>query len=192
MSSDSEKIAAGPEAELLVAFVNTRDLELDTDAIAKPQALAAWAAEHVGEREPGVAFDPQAVDPAAHARLLALRESLRALLRANNGGELAPGQLAALREVAGRSRYRAALSAGDRLALEPVGSGVEALEARLLLAVERAQALGEWSRLKACPAGDCEWAFFDTSRNRSRTWCSMEVCGNRAKTRRYRRRRGTS
>lgn len=177
----------GPEAELLVAFVNTRDVELGTDAIAEPEALAAWVSDNIeGLGRPDVG------DPVEHGRVLALRESLRAMLSANNGGEPAADRLAALRDVAGRSRYRAALSASDRLALEPVGSGLEAFEARLLLAVERLQALGEWPRLKACPAGDCQWAFFDTSRNRSRTWCSMEVCGNRAKTRRYRRRKGSS
>lgn len=34
----------------------------------------------------------------------------------------------------------------------------------------------------------CGWLFIDTSRNRSRRWCSMESCGNRAKARRYYRR----
>ena len=108
------------------------------------------------------------------------------------GAEPPPDGLAALREAAGRSRYGASVGDSGRLALEPVGSGFEPLEARLLLAVERVQALGEWSRLKACPASDCQWAFFDSSRNRSRTWCSMDVCGNRAKTRRYRRRKDAS
>jgi predicted RNA-binding Zn ribbon-like protein len=61
--------------------------------------------------------------------------------------------------------------------------------ARLLLAVERLQAQGAWPRLKACTDEDCQWAFFDTTRNRSRTWCSMEECGNKEKTRRYRQRR---
>jgi predicted RNA-binding Zn ribbon-like protein len=37
-----------------------------------------------------------------------------------------------------------------------------------------------------CAAEDCRWAFYDRSRNRSRTWCSMEECGNRAKARSYR------
>ena len=46
---------------------------------------------------------------------------------------------------------------------------------------------GTWSRLKACPGEGCAWAFYDRSRNGSRTWCSMAVCGNRVKTRRYRR-----
>ena len=36
-------------------------------------------------------------------------------------------------------------------------------------------------RLKICP--NCEWLFIDRSKNRSRTWCDMAVCGNRAKAR---------
>jgi predicted RNA-binding Zn ribbon-like protein len=48
---------------------------------------------------------------------------------------------------------------------------------------------GSWERLKVCPADDCLWAFYDRSRNRSRRWCDMEVCGNRAKVRGYRERR---
>lgn len=43
-------------------------------------------------------------------------------------------------------------------------------------------------RVKQC-AGGCTWLFLDTSRNRSRRWCTMRVCGNRAKARRFYRRR---
>ncbi|WP_285501382.1 CGNR zinc finger domain-containing protein [Actinokineospora sp. NBRC 105648] len=58
----------------------------------------------------------------------------------------------------------------------------------VLAAATRLAVLGEWSRMKICPADDCEWAFFDRSRNRSRTWCSMRVCGNREKARAWRER----
>jgi predicted RNA-binding Zn ribbon-like protein len=51
---------------------------------------------------------------------------------------------------------------------------------------------GSWERLKICPADDCHWAFYDASKNRSRTWCNMQVCGNRKKTRAYRARNRTS
>ncbi|MGH3132366.1 MAG: CGNR zinc finger domain-containing protein [Gaiellaceae bacterium] len=46
-------------------------------------------------------------------------------------------------------------------------------------------------RVKECPgAGDCGWLFYDTSRNGTRRWCSMEGCGSRVKMRRqYARRR---
>jgi len=181
-----DKLPVEPEADLLVAFVNTRDVEEGTEAIATPAELSAWAAEWLGE--PGAAIP----DAAAHARLLALRESLRALLRANNGGEAGEVELRALREAADRARYRTSLGDDGRLALAPEGGSGEALAARLLLAVERLQAAGAWPRLKACPADDCQWAFFDSSRNHSRTWCSMEECGNREKTRRYRLRRASS
>jgi len=173
-----------PQAELLVGFVNTRDVEQGTDAIATPAELLTWlAASGSGELAAGT------VDEDGHERLLALRESLRALLRANNGGEVGDRDLAALRDAAERSRYRATVSSDGTLARDAGGTGLEAFEARLLLAIERIQAQGDWARLKACPTGDCQWAFFDTSRNRSRTWCSMDECGNRVKTRRYRDRR---
>ena len=39
--------------------------------------------------------------------------------------------------------------------------------------------------LRQCPGEGCAWLFLDTSRNKSRRWCSMEVCGNRSKARRH-------
>ena len=49
---------------------------------------------------------------------------------------------------------------------------------------------GPLDRLKQC--ADCPWLFLDTSRNRSRRWCSMDDCGARAKMRTYRARRATA
>ena len=39
--------------------------------------------------------------------------------------------------------------------------------------------------VRLCEARDCQWLFLDRSRNRSRRWCDMTVCGNRAKARRH-------
>jgi predicted RNA-binding Zn ribbon-like protein len=55
-----------------------------------------------------------------------------------------------------------------------------------------AQLDGRWSRLKACPGRDCGWAFYDHSRNQASGWCSMGICGQRAKARAYRRRKASS
>jgi predicted RNA-binding Zn ribbon-like protein len=45
-------------------------------------------------------------------------------------------------------------------------------------------------RLKQCPGEHCGWVFFDMTKNGSRRWCEMSVCGNRAKARmQYRRRK---
>jgi predicted RNA-binding Zn ribbon-like protein len=51
----------------------------------------------------------------------------------------------------------------------------------------RASLDGSFRRLKACR--NCRWSFYDYSPNRSATWCSMQLCGNRTKTRAYRRRK---
>lgn len=42
--------------------------------------------------------------------------------------------------------------------------------------------------VRLCAADGCGWLFIDASRNRSRRWCAMSGCGNRAKARRYRQR----
>ena len=78
------------------------------------------------------------------------------------------------------------VDAAGHAGLEPLGAGIAAPLGQLLAIVVAAQADGSWSRMKACQADDCRSAFYDGSRNRSRTWCSMRVCGNRAKARAYR------
>lgn len=48
---------------------------------------------------------------------------------------------------------------------------------------------GDQRRLRECAADDCGWLFYDTSRNQSRRWCSMQSCGNRAKVQQFRERK---
>ena len=43
----------------------------------------------------------------------------------------------------------------------------------------------ERARVRECGADDCQWLFLDTSKNRTRQWCSMQSCGNREKARRH-------
>lgn len=45
------------------------------------------------------------------------------------------------------------------------------------------------ARVRACQADSCRWLFLDTSKNHTRRWCNMKVCGNRAKARRFQQRR---
>ena len=59
------------------------------------------------------------------------------------------------------------------------------------LAWSAAELLGsdDLGRLKECAQADCRWLFLDLSKNRSRRWCTMEQCGNRAKAKRHYERR---
>jgi len=44
---------------------------------------------------------------------------------------------------------------------------------------------GARERVRACGAQSCRWLFLDTSKNHTRRWCNMRVCGNRMKARRF-------
>lgn len=124
--------------------------------------------------------------------LIDLRQALRALLRANhdrtaNGEALKTLDLLSS-QVAMELRFRddqASLQARDGR------SGQRAI-GQILGIVYDAMADGTWQRMKICRASDCQWAFYDSSRNRSGTWCSMSDCGNRAKARAFRERSRTT
>jgi predicted RNA-binding Zn ribbon-like protein len=171
--------APGP-LELVERFVNTLELDEDADALGNPEALGAWLAVS-GLAPAGVAWTQADLD-----RLVELRECLRELLLANTGGTPHPAAVASVVALGREAPLAVTVDAEGRTGLEPVGDGVDAVLGRLLAIVAEAQAAGTWSRMKACLAEDCHRAFYDSSRNRSRTWCSMSVCGNRAKARSYR------
>ena len=72
------------------------------------------------------------------------------------------------------------------MAPHQIAGGIDGLCGQLVSVAVTAMLDGSWERLKACR--NCRWAFFDESKNRSARWCSMSLCGNRLKTRAYRRR----
>ena len=85
------------------------------------------------------------------------------------------------------SSWRASRSAATR-ELVAEAPGVDGALGRLVALVLAARANGSLERLKACRRDVCHWVFYDRSRNRASHWGSMSVCGNRTKTKAYRRR----
>jgi len=177
-----EQLAAPGELELVRAFVNTRDLELGTDALTTPAALDAWLHRHAP------AASGPAATPADLRDALALREGLRGLLLANATGAAPAPQAVDAVAAAGRLCALRAQPGPDGIVLVAAGTGVEAALGRLLAIVVVAQASGTWPRLKACPGDGCQWALFDHTRSRTRTWCASAKCGARSRSRAYRRR----
>jgi predicted RNA-binding Zn ribbon-like protein len=172
------------DLDLVRDFVNTLDVEARSDAFATPAGVVEWCASR------GLWSAHEDVGDADGARITELREALRSLLLANAGATLDDEALATLNRNAARSGMGLRFDAGGRAHLDPARDGAEALVGTVLAAVYRAQARGLWPRLKVCAEDTCRWAFYDSSKNRSRTWCSMASCGNRAKSRAYRRRQG--
>lgn len=140
-------------------------------------------------------------------RAVALREALRALMHANNGGAVDAAAVRLVNAEIGACELRPQVQpdgvtvgvqwgAGDRAdyrngdragggAGDGAGGG---MLAAVLAAVIAAMTDGSWQRMKACAAGDCRYAFYDRTRNRSGRWCDVAGCGANARMRAYRQR----
>jgi predicted RNA-binding Zn ribbon-like protein len=117
-----------------------------------------------------------------------VREAIRSLLLANNGAPLDKDAVKKLNAAASDAQLRVRFTGDGRSELVPDEAGVPGALAHILGLTYTAMADDTWPRLKACRLQSCQFAFYDESKNRSRTWCSMKVCGNRAKARTYRER----
>ncbi|HEX6761247.1 MAG TPA: CGNR zinc finger domain-containing protein [Gaiellaceae bacterium] len=141
-------------------FINSADVENERDWL--PEWLERYSLQ--GELE----------------RARELREALRALALANNAVPLDPAAVAVVNAAA--ARLSIGLDDHGHVGVRTDGDEVD----RILALALAAMLDGSWERLKACR--NCRWSFYDYSPNRSATWCSMQLCGNRKKTRAYRRR----
>src|SRR3954466_1984002 len=175
--------AAPAELDHIRQFVNTLDLDSLEDEIAEPDTAAAWFTSH------DLLPESEDLTPADVRQAHEMREALRKLLLAHNGGALEPAAVESVNAAAKSAELVVRFDERGDAGLVPVRPGVDGALGRILAIVFRAMADGTWERLKACPADDCEWAFYDWSKNGSGTWCDMAVCGNRAKARAYRERR---
>ncbi len=204
--------AAPGDLEKVRALVNSSDLEQGTDDLATTAGLAGWLQRH----DLAAAGELGAISRTDLEQAVALREALRGVLRAhaaapaissavspgratmpagtaartatNGPDRVDTGPAAELRRIAAGLVTRFEVTEHGRICVQPAGSGVPGALARILLIAAAAAAAGTWSRLKACAADDCQWAFYDRSPTRTGCWCSMRVCGARAKSRAYRKR----
>jgi len=178
----SSPIIHAPHAlDLVIDFVNTLDIDEGTDGLSSSDALTAW----LTERQLLEPVDSP-ITEADRRRALGLREALRTLMLANNGGlpDVQAGR--ELEQAARQGDLGVYFAADGSVSLAPGADGFAGAMARLLIPVTNARSDDSWQRVKACRAGDCQWAFYDRSRNRSGVWCEMAVCGNRTKVRAYR------
>lgn len=164
-------------------FVNTRNALRGYDLLGDAEGANGWL------RGRGFLDRGSRLDESGRREVVAFREGLRGLLLAHNGGG-SRGDAGLLNELAEDALLRVQFDDAGVPGLVAAGAGTAAsgTVARLLAAVVRASCGGEWRRLKACRNEECTWVFYDGSKNLSGSWCTMDVCGSRAKMRAYRRR----
>lgn len=195
-ASEREADAAPWPLRWVEELVNTRVALYGTDGLMAREAVADWLSAWK------LAPEGLQVDADGHSRVLRVREGLRALLVANDGERSRSGNAghgegedtadpSALEDLAALTgnlglRVDVASSPPQLVPLAPASASVDGALGRILAVVVLAVENGTWGRLKVCRNPECRYAYYDHSRNRSRAWCSMETCGNRAKVRAYR------
>jgi predicted RNA-binding Zn ribbon-like protein len=184
-TAEASRPPAREPLETVRAFVNTWDVESGADELSDAASARAWLVGH-GLLDAGARLSTRDRD-----RVVEVREALRAMLLANNGVPLASDAVETLNAVAAGAPLEARFDAEGTIGVTGRDGGVGGALGQLLAVVVQSVADGTWSRLKACREDECQWAFYDRSRNRSGQWCVMAVCGNRNKARTYRERRSS-
>ena len=168
--------------EVVRRFLNTVDVENRTDELETTGGARRW----LGAR--GLLRRGAQVRERERMELIELREALRAVVWAHTNPPLPRSALTRLNQVASTASIRPVFDDDGNVQLTAGrGDARDAISALLAIVCESI-ADESWARLKACRDERCRWAFYDASRNQVGTWCSMAFCGNRAKTRAYRRR----
>ena len=188
--------------DLALDFVNTcsaRGLPAFREHLARPEHVAEWAG-HAKVLPPADALwlaGAVRVDAPLGERLLqqalAQRDDIHAI-----AAEIAGGRCASPKPVERLARVHA--SALAQATLTQLGGNfgwtwplraapVEAVLGPVSLSALALLQQADLGRVKQCPGENCGWLFFDATKNGSRRWCEMEVCGNRAKQKRFARRR---
>ncbi|MFD7231408.1 CGNR zinc finger domain-containing protein [Streptomyces sp. NPDC059881] len=158
---------------LIESLVNTLDIETGADSLDTADGRDAFGL---------------AVEDVAAAK--ELREALRAACLAHGGHAghgVAPDGAGALDRLLAHAPLLVGVDEAGTATLRPADPA--ALASRVAAAIAAAVAEGTWLRLKACEAEDCRWAYYDRSPAGRSRWCTMAVCGSRAKMRAYRARR---
>ena len=186
------------DAERVLAFVNTlsaRPTAAPAERLTSYDALVEWAREH--DLLSAAAADRLVADARRHphqaasvlSRARELREAINTVaLAIEQRRQPAPAALATISERLADAYAHGRLVPHDG-ALQWISSAEDDLD-RVLWEISRAAGRlvlsPRLTRMRSCAAGDCGWWFLDDTKNHSRRWCDMKICGNREKVRRFR------
>jgi len=176
-----DRAPAPGSLRLIQTLVNTLNAETGRDLLGTPPEAARWLTAA------GLLPAGSVVTGVQRAALAELREATRQVLS---------GHTHRREDPAAASRLTMALAPCRlTLAVDPAG-GVRLVSADhdpfsrviggIAAAIAEAATAGTWTRLKCCPGRRCGWAFYDRSASSRSRWCSMQICGARAKMRAYR------
>jgi predicted RNA-binding Zn ribbon-like protein len=160
-------------------FVNSYDHLTGEGIMETPAALDRWiAARGLPKGKRATAADVRDIRN--------FREKLRAVLGGHQGSPIDTSVIEDINTLIRNARIVVHLQRDGSPAIFAQGRGVPGVIGAIVAAAGTAEARGTWDRLKACRS--CGWIFYDRSKNRSGSWCTMTMCGSRSKMRAYRQR----
>jgi predicted RNA-binding Zn ribbon-like protein len=185
----SQKYAVPEELALLYDFVNTLDCRryveqgvahTGGDELETPRQMEAWL------RERRLLPPAGRIDAQEHRRALVLREALRSFLGLPPGDRREDSDAARRLTTASRT-FPLTLAVTDEGTVELQPAPGSSALAGVIAQVYGLAKTDRLARLKTCTSEECRWIFLDRSKPANRHWCSSNLCGNRQKTRTYRR-----
>lgn len=169
---------APPKSALRIVALLNSAASIEDDALRDAILFSSFCKE--------VAIDPP--KRVADEVLLASLRELRGVLRACFLDPASP-RARRLQSITTRARLMIGLDGEGLPVLQSAASGSNTVFAQFVLDSVSVAAGGGWRRIRFCDATGCDTAFFDTTRSRTRRWCDMKTCGNRAKVAQYRERK---
>ena len=165
---------------IVQALINSRLIDTGIDYLETPLELQTWLQQFE------LLEHSELVSTGDLQKILQIREALRKLLLTNTKGAEV---VLALNQATVKSPLVVSFTTTGEAHLISTAKGIHGTLGRLFTIVLNSMADGSWPRLKACLNDECQWVYYDQSKNHTGTWCSMAACGSRMKARSYRRRK---
>ncbi len=161
---------------LLEGFLNTWSGELDFDDFKTPHSTEEWL------RETGLWMGKEKITEEQTRKIVRFRSELRSWIL--NRQHLQP-----LNELVSKISFNAEFSSDGVIRFHTTGDAYHMVVGALIEIISESQRNGTWDRFKCCALATCGWAFYDSTRSRTKRWCSMKTCGSRHKSRKHYKRR---
>lgn len=165
-------------------LLNSDDRFRGHDHFDDPAQLHDFLADH------GILARGETVSSAGAGRLRAFRDAVRAFVAEPDASTIAElNELATSHPIV--VRIEGGGDASWLVSHEPRDTA-DRIIACQLRTLHHAIDDGRWIRLNICGREDCQWVYYDSSRNRSARWCSADPCGDVMKSRAWRERQKVS
>lgn len=162
---------APDDLALVEGFLNTWSDELDIEDFETAKSTDDWL------RVAGL-WAGTKITSKQHQEILQFRDALRAWV-------LDYENYQPLNELLSGAAFRPEFGIAGDVLFRPLRNTDRGVLSALTVIISESQRNGTWDRFKCCELPTCGWAFYDSTRSRTKRWCSMKTCGSRHKAREY-------